>query len=289
MIEVKNLKKYYGSERGIEDVTMHVNEGEIFGFVGPNGSGKTTLIRILLGLIDKNSGDAKILGQEVKIDHKRLTENVGYLPSEAFFFDEMKVKGILSFFQNIYGADASYLSHLNHQLDVDINKKFGSLSFGNKKKVGIVVALMHQPKLIILDEPTSGLDPLIQSRFFDLLIEAKQQGATILLSSHVLSEIERVCDRVALIKDGVILFTKTMTEIRKSEHKKLVVKPTNSVLKLKGLTFQKDLNETSQYTYDGDINLLITFLNQHAFEDIDLRNLSLEEVFAIYYEKEEKQ
>ncbi len=218
MIEVVDLKKYYGSTRGVERVTLHVKQGEIFGFVGPNGSGKTTMIRTLLGLISKDGGSAKL--------------------------------------------------------------------FGNKKKVGLVVALMHQPKLLILDEPTSGLDPLIQSRFLEIITNEKKRGTTILLSSHVLSEIEKVCDRVALIKEGVILFTKTMDEIRQNEHKRLLVTPNHHDLVLEGLSFIQDFDQSSQYAYVGDVNLLVKFLSGYKFLDINIRNVGLEEIFAIYYEKE---
>jgi ABC-2 type transport system ATP-binding protein len=239
MIYVENLRKYYGKTRGLESVTMQVNPGEIFGFVGPNGSGKTTLIRILLGLIQKDQGIAKVLGEDVFVGQYQMNEHIGYMPSESFFFQELKVKQIIDFFQSLRNVDLTYLDRLINVLDIDLTKKFKNLSFGNKKKIGIVIALMHQPKLLILDEPTSGLDPLIQNRFLDLLIEQQKKGATILLSSHVLSEIEKVCDKVALIKDGEILFTKTIDDIKKDEHKKLIIKPINHNLDFEELVFSK--------------------------------------------------
>lgn len=287
MIKTKHLKKYYGSSRGIEDVTLSVKQGEIFGFVGPNGSGKTTLIRILLGLLSTDSGQAEILNQDVSIGNHLINEHIGYMPSESHFFNELKVKVIIDFFRSMRNVDENYLNHLISTLDVDLEKKFGSLSFGNKKKVGIVIALMHQAKLLILDEPTSGLDPLIQSRFLELLHQAKKNGSTIFLSSHVLSEIEKVCDRVALIKDGTILFTKSMDDIRKNEHKRLQVTPNQDHLKLKGLEYIEDVNSSSHYTYQGDVNLLIDYLSDKTFDDIILRDVGLEEIFSVYYEKEE--
>jgi ABC-2 type transport system ATP-binding protein len=286
MIEVVDLKKYYGSTRGVERVTLHVKQGEIFGFVGPNGSGKTTMIRTLLGLISKDGGSAKLFGKEVNIGDPDLNKDIGYMPSESYFFNEMKVKDILKFFKSMRTVDDGYLLMLIEQLDLDLEKKFGSLSFGNKKKVGLVVALMHQPKLLILDEPTSGLDPLIQSRFLEIITNEKKRGTTILLSSHVLSEIEKVCDRVALIKEGVILFTKTMDEIRQNEHKRLLVTPNHHDLVLEGLSFIQDFDQSSQYAYVGDVNLLVKFLSGYKFLDINIRNVGLEEIFAIYYEKE---
>jgi ABC-2 type transport system ATP-binding protein len=285
MINVVEARKYYGKSRGIHHVTLQVKEGEIFGFVGPNGSGKTTLIRILLGLLELQDGHAYIMDQEVKLGNHIINQDIGYMPSESFFFNEMKVQGVMDFFKGMRKVDSLYLNKLVDDLDIDLNKKFGALSFGNKKKIGIVIALMHQPKLLILDEPTSGLDPLIQSRFLDLLLEAKKRGTTILLSSHVLSEIEKVCDRVALIKEGVILFTKSMDDIRKDEHKRLMVTPNYQNLNLEGLSYINDFNGSSHYTYHGDVNLLINYLNQYKFKDVVLRNIGLEELFAVYYTK----
>ncbi|PKK98253.1 MAG: ABC transporter [Tenericutes bacterium HGW-Tenericutes-2] len=287
MIHVADARKYYGRSRGIHQVTLDVKEGEIFGFVGPNGSGKTTLIRILLGLLELQDGHAFIMDKEVKLGSHFINQDIGYMPSESYFFNEMKVSGVLDFFQSMRKVNPEYLKLLIENLDIDLTKKFGALSFGNKKKIGIVVALMHQPKLLILDEPTSGLDPLIQSRFLDLLLEAKKNGTTILLSSHVLSEIEKVCDRVALIKEGVILFTKSMEDIRKDEHKRLMVTPNYQNLVLEGLSYINDFNGSSHYTYHGDVNLLINYLSQYKFKDVVLRNIGLEELFAVYYIKED--
>jgi len=287
MIHVADARKYYGRSRGIHNVTLDVKEGEIFGFVGPNGSGKTTLIRILLGLLELQDGHAYIMDKEVKLGSHLINQDIGYMPSESYFFNEMKVSGVLDFFQGMRKVNPEYLKLLIENLDIDLTKKFGALSFGNKKKIGIVVALMHQPKLLILDEPTSGLDPLIQSRFLDLLLEAKKNGTTILLSSHVLSEIEKVCDRVALIKEGVILFTKSMEDIRKDEHKRLMVTPNYQNLILEGLSYINDFNGSSHYTYHGDVNLLINYLSQYKFKDVVLRNIGLEELFAVYYIKED--
>jgi len=289
MIKAINLKKYYGSTCGIESVTMNVLPGEIFGFVGPNGSGKTTYIRILLGLIHKDDGVAKLFDHDVYVGQFELNQDIGYMPSESFFYPELKVSELISFFQNVRQVDSNYLEKLIETLDIDVKKKFKNLSFGNKKKIGIVVALMHQPKLLILDEPTSGLDPLIQNRFLELLIEQKKKGATILLSSHVLSEIEKVCDRVALIKNGSILFTKTMEEIRKDEHKKIILEPSREDLSLKGLTFVPKTHEKSYYTYQGDINQLVKYLSAFSFSDLQIRDVTLEEIFSIYYEKEDVQ
>ena len=287
MIDARHAKKYYGNTRGIEDVTLHVNPGEIFGFVGPNGSGKTTLIRSLLGLLKLDEGSLKLFDQDVKVGKQHHFASVGYMPSESFFFDELKVREILKFFQRTRQVDTDYLSYLIHHLDVDLSKKFGSLSFGNKKKIGIIVALMHQPDVLILDEPTAGLDPLIQARFLDLLIEQKSLGKAILLSSHVLKEIEKVCDRVALIKEGTLLFTRRMEDIRSEESKRIVVWPNHQHLMYDGLTYLKDDHGSSHYTFQGDINGLMHYLSSYTFKDLIIRNIDLEELFQVYYERGE--
>lgn len=287
MIDVIQAKKYYGQTRGVESVTMTVKQGEILGFVGPNGSGKTTLIRLLLGLIHKDQGELKLFGEDVIVGQYKHNNRIGYMPSESFFFPELTVLSIINFFKSTRKVDETYLGKLITVLDIDTKKKFKNLSFGNKKKIGIVVALMHQPELLILDEPTSGLDPLIQNRFLELLIEQKQKGTTILLSSHVLSEIEKVCDRVSLIKDGIILFTKTMEDIRKDEHKKLIISPCNADLSLPQLSYLLDKDGKSQYAYQGDINKLLSYLSQKTFDDVLIRDVSLEEIFSMYYEKED--
>lgn len=287
MIKIYNAKKYYGSIRGIEDVSMQVTDGEIFGFVGPNGAGKTTLIRILLGLLSLDEGDAFIFDEPVHIGSHKLNKDIGYMPSETHMFDDLKVKDIISFFQTMKKGDQDYVKHLIERLDIDTEKKFGSLSFGNKKKIGIVVALMHQPKLLILDEPTSGLDPLIQSRFLELLNDAKKRGQTILLSSHVLSEIEKVCDRLALIKSGKILFTRSMKDIKNEEHKRVLISPNFQNLHVEGLTYMNDDDGISNYTFKGNINELLSHLSTYKFKDVTIRDIGLDELFSIYYEKEE--
>lgn len=287
MIHIEHAKKYYGSSRGIEDVSLKVEAGEIFGFVGPNGSGKTTLIRAMLGLLSLNSGHIHLFDHEIHIGKQDHFHDIGYMPSESYFFNEMNVKSILSFFKSMQRVDEAYVTRLIDVLDLDLNKRFGTLSFGNKKKVGIVVAMMHQPKLLILDEPTSGLDPLMQHVFLDLILEQKKLGKTIFLSSHVLSEIEKVCDRVALIKEGNILFTRYMDDIRKEENKRIIIWPNHQHMSLEGLQYLKDEQGCSHYTYQGDVNHLIHYLSQYHLMDVVIRNIDLEELFSVYYERGE--
>ncbi len=284
-IEIKKLKKYYGNARGLEDATFSVEQGKIFGFVGPNGAGKTTLIRILLGLIYKTSGEVKINGQDPSTNADLLNHSIGYLPSEAFFFPEMKVRDVLAFYGNMRNVDKARVEELIIRFDLDINKKIQELSFGNKKKVGIIVSLMHSPSLLILDEPTTGLDPLMQQTFLDLLLEEKKKGVTVFLSSHILSEVEKICDQVALIRDGEIKSVFEMKDFNPDAHKKLVIKPDFSLPTIKGLEFNEEVSGAFHYQYSGDVNKLVQFLGKMKFESITLRDASLEEIVITYYQK----
>ena len=197
VIEVKNLTKTYGKSRGISDVSFNVEQGEIFGFIGPNGAGKSTTIRTLLSLIHPTSGSATIFGKDIVKDAPAIKKDIGYLPSEVFYYDNMRVKDLLKYSASFYKKDCrKRMNELAEIMELDLNRKIDDLSLGNKKKVGIVQGLLHEPKLIILDEPTSGLDPLMQHKFFELLEEENKKGATILFSSHILSEVQRLCDRV---------------------------------------------------------------------------------------------
>jgi len=285
-ISITSLKKYYGKTRGLENASLDVKEGEIYGFVGPNGSGKTTLTRILLGLIHSTSGEAKIFDQDVTKASVLLNRQIGYLPSEAFFFPEMKVKDVFRFFQEMRKVDDSRIVELVKRFDIDMNKTMDQLSFGNKKKVGIVVALLHNPKLLVLDEPTTGLDPLMQQIFLDLLVEEKKKGVTVFLSSHILSEVEKVCDRVALIRDGIIYQVFEMNDIAQLENKKVSLFPSLEGELPDGMTFLKEEDGLSHYSYIGDINSLLKRLSGQTFEKCNIRDASLEEIFIQYYQKE---
>lgn len=288
-IEIKSLKKYYGHTRGLEDTSLDVLEGEIYGFVGPNGSGKTTLIRIILGLIHSTSGEAYIYDQDVKKASVSLNKVIGYLPSEAFFFPEMKVKDVLAFYQNMRNVDDTRSKELVERFDIDVNKNIDQLSYGNKKKIGIVVALLHNPTMLILDEPTTGLDPLMQQTFLELLLEEKKKGVTIFLSSHILSEVEKICDRVALIRDGVIYQVFEMGEIAQMEHKKISLSPAFKGKLIKGMEVLKTEDDLTYYSYVGDVNLLVQTLSGQTFEKLSIRDASLEEIFIQYYQKEAKE
>ncbi len=203
VVEIKNLTKSYGKNRGVENVALSIEEGDIFGFLGPNGAGKSTTIRSMLGFLRINSGEIKILGLDSVKDHEEILKNVGYMPSEAWFYDSMKVKDVIKYAADVRGLDCSEEAEkLCERLKVDKEKKIKQLSYGNRKKVSIVCAMQHRPKLFIFDEPTGGLDPLMQRTFFELVSEYVDEGATCLLSTHVLTEVNKYCKHAAIMREG---------------------------------------------------------------------------------------
>ena len=217
MLKIDNLNKSYGKKVALKNLSLEVNDGEIFGFIGPNGAGKTTTIKCILSLINKDSGDIYINDTLVDKDYYKLNEDIGYLPSEVNLYDNMSVSEIIEYSKSFYKKDISERTeYLIRQFELDTSKKVRELSFGNLKKLGIVIALMHSPKFLILDEPTSGLDPLMQEIFFNTLKDEKERGTTIFFSSHNLSEVKRICDRVGIIKDGSIVAIEEMAELQKA-------------------------------------------------------------------------
>ena len=203
VIEINNLTKSYGKNRGVIDVSLKVKEGDIFGFLGPNGAGKSTTIRSMLGFLKIDSGDIKILGKDSVKEHEEILKNVGYMPSEAWFYDSMKVCDVIKYAADVRGIDcAEEAGKICEKLKVDTQKRIKQLSLGNRKKVSIVCAMQHKPKLFVFDEPTSGLDPLIQKNFFELINEYVDKGATCLLSTHVLSEVDKHCKNAAIMREG---------------------------------------------------------------------------------------
>ncbi len=289
IIEIKNLTKSYGKNRGIVDVDLEVVKGEIFGFIGPNGAGKSTTIKTLLSLIKPTSGGATILGQDCATLPVEVFNKIGYLPSEVFYYDGMKVEELLKYSASFYeNVDEKYIYELAKELELDLSKKVDELSFGNRKKVGIIQCLLHKPELIILDEPTSGLDPLIQKKFFSILQQANKQGTTIFFSSHVLSEVEKFCDRVAIIKDGKILRVDTISSIKEQAIKRVIFE-TKSSLNISDEIFSnvKDLqrkdNEVS-FVFNGNLNDLVSKLSSFDLINLQIIEPDLEEIFMHYYE-----
>ncbi|MEH7744836.1 ABC transporter ATP-binding protein [Neobacillus drentensis] len=291
VIEINQLTKTYGKSRGITDISFQVEEGEIFGFIGPNGAGKSTTIRTLLSLIYPTSGSATIFGKDSVQFAPEIKKEIGYLPSEVFYYDNMKVKDLLKYSASFYKKDCSKrIKELAAIMDLDLNKKIDDLSLGNKKKVGIVQGLLHEPKLIILDEPTSGLDPLMQQKFFELLEEENKKGTTILFSSHILSEVQRLCNRVAIIKEGKIVTVEKISTLQENNYKKFKVETkvpldTNH-FNISGVNNLEVKDNIITFLFKGNINAIMK-----KIADIELVNLwieepDLEEIFLHYYEKE---
>ena len=292
VIEINKLTKSYGKARGIIDVSFNVEDGEIFGFIGPNGAGKSTTIRTLLSLIYPTSGSATIFGMDCIESAPEIAKEIGYLPSEVFYYDKMKVIDLLNYSASFYKKDCSKrIEYLAGIMDLDLKKRIDDLSFGNKKKVGIVQALLHEPKLIILDEPTSGLDPLMQQKFFDLLLEENKKGATILLSSHVLSEVQRLCNRVAIIKEGKIIKVEKMSNLTENNYKKFKVEMKAGVDKnhfnIRGVSNLEIEGTTVSFLFKGNINLIMKKISEVEILNAWIEEPSLEEIFMHYYEKEE--
>lgn len=291
VIEINNLTKTYGKSRGITDISFHVEEGEIFGFIGPNGAGKSTTIRTLLSLIYPTSGSAKIFGKDCVEFAPEIKKQIGYLPSEVFYYENMKVKDLLKYSASFYKKDCSKkIKELAEIMDLDLTKKIDDLSLGNKKKVGIVQGLLHEPKLIILDEPTSGLDPLMQQKFFDLLEKENKKGATILFSSHILSEVQRLCNRVAIIKEGKIVTVEKIKTLQENNYKKFKIETKNpiekNIFQLDGVTKLESKDNKTSFLFKGNINTVLKKISEMDIANLWIEEPDLEEIFLHYYEKE---
>lgn len=284
-IQLSNLTKYYGKSRGILNLNLDVKEGEFFGFIGPNGAGKSTTIRTLLGLITPSSGQAKIFDETIRKRNPQIRSHIGYLPSEAVFYRGMKVKDLLKLSADLHHKNCSAEREiLCRRLQLDVNRKVDELSFGNRKKVAIVSALQHQPKLLILDEPTSGLDPLMQREFFHIIRERNEQGATVFLSSYVLSEIQRNCTRAAIIREGRIIACDRVEALSKTNAKRISVQGQVSLDSLEEIRDLKENDGVSSFLYGGDIHRLLETLSAGTITDLSISDPDLDEIFLHYYE-----
>ena len=286
-IQTTNLTKYYGKARGIIDLDLSVEQGEFFGFIGPNGAGKSTTIRTLLGLIAPTSGEARIFEKDIVKDHISVLEQIGYLPSEAVFYPGMRVKDVLKLSADLRKKDcAEEAKKLCDRLQLDSSRKVDELSFGNRKKVGIVCALQSNPDLLILDEPTSGLDPRMQREFFEILKERNRRGTTVFLSSHVLSEIQRNCTRAAIIREGRLIACDSVEQLSQSNAKRISIHGKVDLSGLDGIRDKKEGEDSVSFLYTGDINKLLRILSAGQLSDISISEPDLEEIFLHYYEKE---
>lgn len=292
-IEIKNLTKVYGKNRGIQDINISVKEGEIYGFIGPNGAGKSTTIKTLLNFIYSTSGEALIFGMDSVKESEKIKEYIGYVPSEVRYYDDVKVKDIIKYAQSFYPkSNKEYVDRICNELELDMNKKMGELSLGNKKKVAIAQSLINNPKLLILDEPTNGLDPLMQKKLFNILIEEKEKGNTVFLSSHNLVEVQNLCDRVCVIKEGKIV---DIIEIDKSKTElKLKVTLSSSditddiVLNLSDKILDKN-GKLYTFIYSKNIDSLVKELANYKIDELLIEKENLEDAFLNYYENNKEE
>jgi ABC-2 type transport system ATP-binding protein len=287
-IEVNHLTKYYGKSRGIVDVSFNEDEGEIFGFIGPNGAGKSTTIRLLLSLIHPTSGTAKIFGKDVVTHGTEIRRDIGYLPSEVYYYEGMKVIDLLKYSASFFECDCTKRIHdLSEIMELELNRRISDLSYGNKKKVGIVQGLLHSPKLLFLDEPTAGLDPLMQRKFFDLIREENARGVTVFFSSHILSEVQRLCTRVGIIREGSIAEISDIRTLQQNNYKKVRVTAdglTPTTFELPRVTNIQTENGSVHFFFKGDINVVLQKISVIQVTDVTIEEPTLEEIFMHYYE-----
>ncbi len=283
-VETVSLTKFYGKSRGINDIDLTVAEGDFFGFIGPNGAGKSTTIRILTGLISQTSGTAKIFGRDA--GKTETLADIGYMPSEANFYHGMRVREVIRYSARLRKRDcAEEAARLCERLELDVNKKIDELSLGNRKKVSIVCALQHKPRLCILDEPTSGLDPLMQREFYAILEERSAEGATIFLSSHILSEVQKHCKRAAVIREGRLLVCDRVENLVHTNAKKVMLSGITAPPRLDGIENAEIDGNTVKFLYSGEPRELLNAVAPLPITDISISEPDLEEIFMHYYKE----
>jgi ABC-2 type transport system ATP-binding protein len=289
VIETKQLTKSYGPARGIIEVDLEVKQGEVFGFLGPNGAGKTTTIRTLLDLIRPTSGKAFVFGVETTVDPVSIHRRVGYIPGEFTLYDRLSGGQTIEYFANLRGGvDGGYQRQLIERFDIDPRKRFKEYSKGNKQKIGLVIALQHRPELLVLDEPTSGLDPLVQQSFYELVREARDEGRTVFLSSHILSEVERTADRVAIIREGRLVKVDSVEGLRDLAHHQVELRfagsvPTAAFEQLPGVSDVSADDHVLRLRVSGAITPVVRAAAQYELLDFVSREPTLEETFLAQY------
>ena len=285
-ITASGLTKFYGKARGINGLNLEVETGEFFGFIGPNGAGKSTTIRTLLGLISPTSGSASVLDMDIRKNSRVILKRVGYLPSDTAFYNGMRVRDMLKLSADLRGKDCgAAAAELCERLQLDRDRKVEDLSFGNRKKVGIVCALQHDPELLVLDEPTGGLDSLMQHEFFSILQERNSKGATVFLSSHILSEIQRHCSRAAVIREGKIIACDSVEKLAESSARRVTLRGKVRREDLPDCRNWTVLGDTVSFLYSGEINALIRTLARADIEDMTIAEPDLEEIVLHFYEE----
>ena len=284
--EVMNLKKYYGKNMGVEDVSFNVKEGEIMGFIGPNGAGKTTTIRAIVGLLKPTDGSVAIINHDAFKEGDKARGELGYAGGEPSYFPSLTVLENLKLVADLKGVSYDRIDYLATKLELNLTRKASELSLGNKKKMCIVMALLSSPKLIVLDEPTVGLDPIIKLNFFELMEEEKKRGASILISSHTLTDIQRLCDRVAIIKQGKIIAVEEMAQLKTKQLKTVTIETSYSSpqITLSGVSNLKSNGNLIKFNYNGEMKKLIKFLNSIDVTNISIEDAGLEEIFLHFYE-----
>lgn len=283
-IQTERLTKSYGKSRGVIDLNLTVEQGEFFGFIGPNGAGKSTTIRTLLGLIAPSEGRAEVLGMDIARQREEILSRAGYLPSEAVFYPGMRVREVLRLSAGLRRMDcAKEAETLCERLQLDGSRRVDELSFGNRKKVAIVCALQHRPELLVLDEPTSGLDPLMQRAFFEILRERNAEGTTIFLSSHVLSEIQRNCQRAAIIREGRLIACGGVEDLARTSAKRVAVLGSVDLSRLSGVRDAQAIDGGISFLYSGEMSLLVACLARGSIRDLSVSEPDLEEIFMHYY------
>ena len=286
IIEIQNLTKYYGKIKGVENLSLKLEEGEIFGFIGPNGAGKSTTIRSIMNLINKTSGKVLIEGEEFNKDDVKIKEKIGYLPSEIYLYDDLTVKEMLDYHEKFYNKNIhSRRVELVEILQLDEKKKIEDLSLGNLKKLGIILAFMHQPEILILDEPTSGLDPIMQNVFYDLLREEKKKGTTIFYSTHILSEVSKICDRVGIIKDGELIKIEKIEELSKKNLTFVTITSSEikEIIKELKINIISENENTIKFANNIAHDELIKKLSKYKIDRILIEEATLEDMFLHYY------
>lgn len=287
ILRIENLTKFYGDIIGVKDLSLSLNEGEIFGFIGPNGAGKSTTIRAIMNLINKNNGRVLIYGNEFNKDAVEIKSMIGYLPSEINLYEDLTIKQMLDYHEKFYKKDIhSKRIELVKKLELDESKKVEELSLGNSKKLGIVLAFMHEPKLLILDEPTSGLDPIMQQVFYELLVEEKKKGTTVLYSTHILSEISKVCDRVGIIKNGCLLKVESISALKEKNLTYVTIESKDNKKIEKDLKIKIDQKDSKSIKFKNmeSCDELIKKLAKYTIDKILIEEATLEDIFLHYYE-----
>ena len=290
-IEISDLHKNYGTFQAVKGITMSIMPGEIFGFLGPNGAGKTTTIRCMLDVIRPTQGSIRVLGYDAQRERQQLHRLIGYLPGDVRLPGDMTGKQILNYFADLQGLEPTRLKELAVRFDVELKRPLKSYSKGMRQKIGIVLAFMCDPRLLILDEPTSGLDPLVQKTFNEFLLEEQARGKTIFMSSHIMSDVEKVCQRVAVIRDGLLVTVETVEALREKAGQRVTVEFGDSVAaeELARLPGVRDVTQTNglyHFTIGGSMDALVKMLSQHEVRRLLAEEAPLEEVFLKFYEEQ---